>query len=347
MQVRRGTSSVKSAGRPTTCLLVFLACAFFALLMVTADVDAASVQISELCGTSNMQSISSSGFAGGEGTQFASLRCDPSIGGYVVKIFNGAGAIDCGSSLVPAVRDYVQFSVSMSCSGPENGGRGVTGSIKIPQNGTEQLLSSVINLGYGITSDEIPVLLDNQDLTIAGRTCSLTLNADLRAKDLFSERCVDCLATPVFTTLDTCGSQDFSNDCSFFDLVCQFDEGTWYKSAFFWILLDLIVFMLVPIFVFVVMLDQRRMAERRIFRKAMIAEVRRDPSYPKKQYMRDVLDKHAATFNHGGSAAVTSKKGEISSVRPGPSRRPTGKSVGRMPNTRRRGRDTYEYVSSQ
>lgn len=341
-----GTSSVKSARKPTTFPLVVLTCTFIALLVATTGY-AASVQITELCGTSNMQSLATSGFAGGEGTRFASLRCDPSIGGYVVQIFNGAGAIDCGTSLVPAIQDYVQFSVSMSCSGPENGGNGVTGSIKISQNGTQQTLSSVVNIGYGITSDDIPVLLDNQDLTIAGRTCSLTLHADLRAKDPVSGQCVNCLVTAVFNTVDTCGSQDFSNDCSFFDLVCQFDEGTWYKSAFFWFLLDLIVFMLVPIFAYVVILDQRRAAERRIFKKAMLAEVRRDPAYPKKQFMRDVLDKHADTFNHGGSTAVMGKKVEISSVRP--SRRSTGKSTAasRIANTRRRGRDTYEYVSTQ
>jgi hypothetical protein len=325
--------------------------------LADAQGSSALVQITELCGTSNMQAIGSSAFAGGEGSRFASLRCEPDIGGYIVQIFNGAGSINCKGSLEPAVQDYIQFSVSMSCTGPENNGNGVTGSIKIPSNQTSNTFSSVVNIPFGLTSDEIPVLLDNQDLAISGRTCNLVLLADLRAKNPADGKCVNCLVSTTFTATDTCGALETKTTCGFFDLVCHFDQGTWDESAFFWILFDLIIFMLIPVFAYAIILNNRRLAERRLFHRALAAELRTNSSYTKKQYMSDVLDNHGQNFNHGGSRAIKKSRGDSSrsAIRRrggGKFNAPTASSSSgsgagnvRGSSSSRRRTDGYEYVA--
>lgn len=291
--------------------LAFALCCVLLAFGAHCEAQAAGkTQIVELCGTSNMQSVAGSGSSSGEGARFSSIRCVPSQSGYVVQIFNGAEAIDCSGSLNPPVSDSLQFAVAMSCTGPENGGFGVTGSIKIPQNTTTQTFSSVVNIPYGLTSDDVTVLLDNQNLNIAGRTCTLTLLADLRAKDPVTQECVNCLAATVVSVVDTCGSIDTSTDCSFFHLVCHFDQGTWYKSAFFWFLFDLLIMVLVPIFAYAIILNDRRNAERRLFHRALAADLRANAARSKRRMMSSAVDAHAKRFDHGGSKAIREQAGE-------------------------------------
>lgn len=216
--------------------------ALFLLISCLADPSRAQIPngnggsagVPDLCGTSNTQSLASSGFGGNPPTRFESLRCDTVANAYVVSIFNGAESIVC-SNLPDITTAALTFSVDMTCTGPENGGRGITGSLSIPLNESLSTDTSAVILPYGITAQELLVVPSTSGITLSGRTCTLNLRADLYARRPGSSECVSCLNAIVLTVKDTCGFENQESSCNFFNVVCRFTDGTWENSAIFWI----------------------------------------------------------------------------------------------------------------
>jgi hypothetical protein len=297
---------MKYCNRIALAVVLIIATAFAQLDYAEAQIS--PTQITELCGTSNMQSVGGSGFSGNQNARISAMRCEPSINGYIISIFNGVESIQC-NDLPSQNPQSVTFGVAMTCTGSENGGRGITGSIKYNINGSSNTQTSIIEIANGLTQTDIPVILDSPDLPISGRTCSLSLFADLYALDPNTGKCVKCVNAYVVTNKDTCGSISDDDDCGFFNIVCQFDEGTWAYSAFFWILFDFFVMFLVPMFAYVIILNQRRDAERRTFHTALAASTRTTYSedfgrpITKQQYKTARIREHGLKYGHDGSVA--------------------------------------------
>ena len=227
-----------------------------------------STQIVDLCGSSNMQSFSSSGVNNNIATQFTAIYCAPEINGFYVDLFNGVESITC-PNLSDQQIQATTFSASMTCSGPENGGRGITGSFQVPINGSSSTLSSLVQINNGLTAKNLAIVANDADITISGRACTITLRAQLFAKNSVGD-CVPCLDTIIISNEKTCGVLDQEESCGFWKLGCAFENGTWDNSALFWMLFIVIFLILVPVVALVLVLNKY---DRRI-RKLVIRGTR-------------------------------------------------------------------------
>jgi hypothetical protein len=219
-----------------------------------------SAGASDLCFSSNAQSLALSGVPGNPATRFASVVCDTVLNAYIIQIFNGAEAISCTGT--PS-NTALTFTVDMSCTGPENGNRGITGHLSIPINTTTESFTSAVSVPYGMTSSGLQVVPSSAGSLLADRTCVLTLRADLYALRPGTDgQCVSCISQPVLSITDTCGAQQVEDDCNFFNVICRFYNGTWANSAFFWI----IFYMLIPAVMGIIFLAYKNARMTRLLR---------------------------------------------------------------------------------
>jgi len=211
-------------------------------------------QTFQLCGTSAMSSLASSGFSGSVGTRFVDATCDVVQNAFNIKIFNAVESINCLST---GQISSTTFSVLMRCSGADNEGRGITGSISsVTLNGTSQIRSG-ITLKNSETSGNILVTLDDPNASINGRSCSLTLIADLWAQETPGGVCSSCIGQPILEVTRTCGwVGENVDDCHFFDLFCHFYEGIWPESSFFYIVFNSVIYIFVAI-IYMIILNGR------------------------------------------------------------------------------------------
>lgn len=180
------------------------------------------IPLFDTCGTANMQSFSTAGAPSTKITD--SVVCDPSINGFLVDIFNGMSAISCDNVDSSGALGQTEFSVRMSCSGDENGGQGVTGSLQVSPNATSNgnAVSTTVTIPLGITKRNLPVVLDTSGITISGRTCTLSLYAELYAAIPGTEptQCLVCENQYVTSTRQTCGlPPDDDDDDDIFDSI--------------------------------------------------------------------------------------------------------------------------------
>lgn len=306
---------------PSAARALTILCGVLYLCVAHAQITAT---VTELCGTSSMQSTSGSGFAGNPATRITSVVCDANQNGFLVDIFNGVESITC-NDLPDQNPQMVTFSVDMTCTGTENGGSGVTGSLKVGFNGTAGSTSSVVTISNGITSKGLLVALNSDSTDISGRTCSLTLRADLYAKNPISGECVACVDSAVITVTDTCGVGSDDDDCGFFNVICYLGQGNAAESAFFWIII-IIITIIAGVFVGLMILNSQRLKNLRLYHRALEASRNGNQKTTHEMELRllqkrtnlplDELlgDKGAAMLDTAGSAAANPQAASSSSA---------------------------------
>lgn len=214
---------------------------FVTLLLVAACLIACAraqnnAQVSDLCGTSNMQNFASSSAENAPAARLVgSPTCRPDLNGFLVDIFNGVQAIDCPNIGNNNNNQITQttFSVFMSCTGRENDGRGVTGSLYLTTNDTTNTATNSVTIPIGITKKNLLVRLHNTDQSVSGRICTLQLTAELFAKDPDKGTCVTCYEQPANTATVACGS------------VGDDDDDTIWNTTAFWDTLSVLVFIFI------------------------------------------------------------------------------------------------------
>lgn len=186
----------------------------------------------QLCDTSATQSVANSGYAGITGTRFTSVSCDPVQNAMIVKIFNSVGSIYCANQ---GHIDSTTFTVFMKCSGKENNGNGVTGSLTgLIQNGKIVQHSAGISLQVSGTSDSLIVALDDPNVSISGRTCTIDLYADLWAQETSGGECYACLNRNILQLKQQCGYVEVDDD----------SDENWTDKSYFWIILESVLLLL-------------------------------------------------------------------------------------------------------
>lgn len=199
---------------------VLLACAL-------ADTSDAQTQISDLCGTSNMQSFAGNSYVGTPAARITNAVCRPDENGFRIDIFNGIESISCNNVDNDVLSSNV-FSVQMYCTGTENNGD-ITGSLQVSTNDSTSTTTSLITIPLGVTKSNLLVKLDNDDISISGRQCILQPFVELFARNPDTGICTSCQDQPGPALSQNCGA------------IGTKDDGNIGESVWLWLVIDVLI----------------------------------------------------------------------------------------------------------
>jgi len=174
-------------------------------------------------------------------TKMPSIVYDSILNQFTISIFNNNEVLSqaqCSNLNGPFFNNpgSSSFSISLACSGSENGGTGVTGGISIAISNSTNTLTSVV-ISTGNTYPNIPIKLTN-GASLANRLCTITLQATLY-QILPDNFCFPCANFPIETVQIATGPPGFTGSCCWTCLTCYSDDGILWTSTFMWIWIDL------------------------------------------------------------------------------------------------------------
>lgn len=176
-------------------------------------------------------------------TYMSSIQYQPSFNRFLVAIYNNNQILtqtECANFPGQSVPNpgVTNFQVLLSCNAASNGdGNGLVGGIQLPSNNSVITTTSSVNVAQGQTYFNIPVVPLNPQQNLAGRICTLTLQATLFCIQ-GDGNCFPSYNEPITSYTYSTGPSGHSSSCTFGDLTCYADRDILWQSTLLWIIID-------------------------------------------------------------------------------------------------------------